>query len=100
MVLTQDRADLLTEYLEADLQRAKELFEIDVEDALVKINADGYDFTVEEFQEFSTELENASQNSVGELGEEELENVAGGSTLSIWLATKLVIAYAKWKAGK
>lgn len=84
-MLTQDRAEMLAEYMEADLQRAKALFEMDVEDALVKINADGYDFTVEELQEFALELEKASQNSEGELGEDELETVAGGCPSSYWV---------------
>lgn len=75
-MLTQERADKLTQYLEEDTNRTKMLFELEAEDAARKINADGYDFTAEELLDYGKALQAAASKE--ELDVEDLEQVAGG----------------------
>ena len=76
MVLTEARAKLLADYLMSDQEKAKRLFDMEPEDALKEINADGYDFTVEELIDFGKAMSLAANKE--ELSAEDLENVAGG----------------------
>lgn len=79
MALTVERAEKLAAYLKADESR-KALLELSAEDAAVKINADGNDFTVDELTEFGEELKKvALQAESGELDADALDNVSGGS---------------------
>lgn len=75
MSLTIERTELLGKYLQEDVERAKKLLDLDPEEAVAKINADGYDFTVDEVVEFGEHLSNAASD---ELSEESLSEVAGG----------------------
>ena len=77
MALTNERAELLSSYLIADKERAYKLFEMDAEVAVAEINGDGFDFTVEEVQEFGKQL-TALLNQGDELSEESLDAVSGG----------------------
>lgn len=78
-MLTNERADLLAAYLDADIQNAKELFELSPADAAIRINANGYDFSVEEITEFGVQLKKAVEMArEGELSEDTLDNVFGG----------------------
>lgn len=95
MILTLERAQVLEEYLVADVERGKELLEMPVENALVKINADGYDFTIEELQEFDQALVEASQKKNEELNEDELGEVFGGC-----LALPIAVGMLLWVAGR
>lgn len=76
-MLTQERAQILANYLNADIDRAKKLLEMAPEAAMNEINAAGHDFTVEEIVEFGKQLQAAAAQE-GELDEEALNNVAGG----------------------
>ena len=102
MMITTERVEKLGNYLKADPVRAKALLEMDAEAALEKINADGNDFTVEELKAFDELMVNAAADN-GELGENELETVAGGiSVASAILVVKIVkfgAPYA-WRAGQ
>ena len=52
MTLKHDRAYLLTEIMNADKERAKTLLGLDSNEATIRINELGYDFTVEEIHEY------------------------------------------------
>lgn len=96
MVLTNERAELLSNYLAADKDHAEELLKLSPEEAMVKINADGYDFTTEEIAAFGKELTDsvARMNSGEELDADTLEQVAGGA----WsrLAAANLALWALW----
>ena len=78
-MLIKERADLLAAYLDADIENAKKLLELSAEDAADKINANGYDFSVEEVAEFGAQLQKAIEaTQKGELSEDALNDVAGG----------------------
>lgn len=91
-MLTNERAELLAKYLTDDKERAKALLELTPEDAAAKINADGFDFSVEEVKEFGVQLQTISQamNADGELNIEDLDNVAGGLVVSTGVACALI----------
>lgn len=80
MALTNERAELLSNYLTADKDRGAELLKLSPEEAMAKINADGYDFTAEEMTEFGKELADivAKMSSGEELDADTLDQVAGG----------------------
>ena len=84
MVLTNERAEMLANYLTADVNKAKELVDLPVEDAVKAINADGYDFTVDELKDFGEILQSVAgnANADGEIDAEALDNVAGGVVIS------------------
>lgn len=75
-MLTQERANTLTKYLEEDINRTKELFDLTAEDAAKSINQSGYDFTAAELLEYGKALESAASKE--ELDTTDLEQVAGG----------------------
>ena len=52
-MLTQTRADILSEILNAEAGRAKILLTIDPYDALALINTLGHDFTLDEINEYA-----------------------------------------------
>lgn len=79
MSISEKRTEQLTAYLTADLDRAKTLLTMSPENAVTKINAEGYDFTTEELISFGEEFRKAvAKNAEGEVSEEDLEDVAGG----------------------
>ena len=79
MNLANDRMERLASFLSSDLDRAKTLLALTPEEAVTTINAEGFDFAVEEIEEFGKILQTAAANSEnGELSEEELGDVAGG----------------------
>lgn len=94
MVLTNERAEMLANYLTSDVSKAKELVDLPVEDAVKAINADGFDFTVDELKEFGEEMQKIAENmgSNGELSAEALEDVAGGLVVSGAVAAALISA--------
>lgn len=75
MKLTTERTEMLGKYLQEDVERAKMLVELAPEEAVKKINADGFNFTVDEIVEFGENLRIASSD---ELTEDNLSEVAGG----------------------
>lgn len=84
MALTNERAEALAGYLKEDIDRAKRLVDLTAEEAVAEINKDGNDFTVEEIKDFAEQMQSiaASQDAQGELGEDALNNVAGGVVIS------------------
>ena len=78
-MLTNERANLIGNYLAADKERALALLELSAEKATEKINSDGFDFTIEEISEFGEQMRNAVVTSQeGELSEDALNGVSGG----------------------
>jgi lipoate-protein ligase A len=88
MVLTNERADLLADYLTKDTAKAKELLELTPEEAMAKINEDGFDFSVDEIRDFGEQLQHiASVNSDSEeLDAEKLDTVSGGAFITLTAA--------------
>lgn len=84
MILTNERSEKLSAYLMADVEKAKALLDLTPEEAAVKINADGYDFSVDEIMDFGEQLQKvaASHTDDGELSEEALSEVAGGVVIA------------------
>lgn len=83
-MLTKERKDLITAYLSTNEEHTKALFNMMPDEAVVQINANGYDFTVDEIREYGENLKRLAEAGDGELNAEDLENVAGGlGTLAI-----------------
>ena len=80
-MLTQDRADIISQFLADDQERARMLLDLEPEEALEKINAAGHDFTVEELIEYCNALKLAIAD--GELNADDLDNVSGGVVVSV-----------------
>lgn len=95
MALTNERAELLSNYLSADKNRAEELLKLSPEEALAKINADGHDFTAEEMNEFGKELADMVAKVRGgeELDTGALDQVAGGGPVGA-IAAGAVVGFA------
>jgi len=89
MTLTLERANLITEFLSADTERAKRVVVLEPSKAMEEINAYGNDFTLDEINEYGNALKSAAAS--GELDAESLDHVAGGDA-SITGATILVAA--------
>ena len=87
MVLTEERATKLSNYLLSDVDRAKKLADYPAEEALAMINADGNDFTIDEIKEFGKIMEHVSTTKAedGELDDSALEEVAGGIVITAGL---------------
>ena len=75
-MLTQERADILTNFLSADTAKAEALLNLEPADALSQINAAGFDFTIDELMDYAKALKIAKGD--GELNADELDDVAGG----------------------
>ena len=84
MLLTEERATILMNYFGEDEDRTQMLLAMSVEEAVDEINADGYDFTIEELKEFSAMAERVSvmKSENGGFAEEDLSEVTGGSAWS------------------
>ena len=93
-MLTQARADVLSEFLTSDQERTKKLLALNASEALVQINGLGYDFTLDEIHEFGKVLQ-ASVTQDVELDAEALDEVAGGLVIT----TAAVIAGALFVGG-
>ena len=99
-VLTQERANLITELLNEDEARAKELLVLGPEEALSKINGGlGYDFTLDEIVDYGKAFVKAIK-----LNDDALSSVAGGAKddMSEDVAPVVVVVVAaapKVKAG-
>lgn len=92
-MLTQERADLLTKILSADINSAQELLAKEPEEALVEINNSGNDFTIEELKEYCLAFKN-SVIQEGELTEESLDEVSGGVVVTVGLVCGLGACFA------
>jgi hypothetical protein len=77
MTLTEERAKVLTEFLNAEEGLAKRLLLLEPNEALEEINAFGNDFSLEELNEYGDALKGAFAK--GELDDELLDQVSGGA---------------------
>jgi len=77
-MLTEMRAELISNYLTEDKERAAKLLALTPAEAVAKMNAEGNDFTVEEIDKFGDMIRIASAQDT-ELSVDDLDNVAGGS---------------------
>lgn len=91
-MLTNERAETLTNFLTSDPERAQRLLEADVDVALQEINDAGYDFTTDELNEYCSAFKAAVTQ--GELNVEQLENVAGGVVVTGAMVAGLVGCFA------
>ena len=90
-MLTQERADILTKYLSADADKAEKLLGMEPEKALEEINAAGFDFTMDELNEYCAAFKAAvAVQGEGELNADALDNVAGGIVLTGAMVAGLV----------
>ena len=97
MALTGERAEMLSNYLTADIDRARKLVDLPAEEALALINADNHDFTIDELKDFRDVMVQISKKSEdGELDDSALEEVAGGIVIS---AAVLAAGVALFTAG-
>ena len=78
MKMDEMRAEQLGKYLASDTEKAKKLLTLSPEEAMEAINAEGYDFTLEEINEYGAKIRRVSALSSDEISEENLEEVAGG----------------------
>lgn len=77
MALTNERAEMLANYFAENESTADQFDGLSVNEAVEKINADGLDITVEEFEEFADAVDKMS-GETGELSEDSLDDVSGG----------------------
>lgn len=90
-MLTKERAEILAKYI-LENEKTTELIQMTPAEAVKVINADGYDFSVDELKEFASQLQTVSAHvGDGELDEESLKGVAGGVIIE-WYAVPLGIA--------
>jgi len=89
MMITKERIETLAKYLGENEERATLLTNMCAEEACLKINADGYDFTAEELSEFAQCVVDASNIKDGEIDEAELDNVSGGVAFAALCAAAL-----------
>ena len=83
-MLTQEKANLITEYLSKDINHTKELLDREPEVVLAELNAAGIDCELEELVAYGEILNNAvAMSQKSELNEEDLEQVAGGAGVTI-----------------
>lgn len=80
--MNDERMKVLADYLSTDTDRTEKLFEMGAEAAQKEINADGFDFTVDEIKTFAQEVVNVGQTANRELDAEDLDNVNGGVAFS------------------
>lgn len=78
-MLTQERADIISQFLADDQERARVLLDMEPAEALEKINAAGYDFTVQELVEYCDALKLAIAGE--ELNADDLDSVSGGAVM-------------------
>ena len=97
MTLTKERAGILVDFLNADKDRAERIVKLDPAEAVKEINAAGNDFTAEELIEFG---EVAAKAQSGELDDDALEDVAGGSATVVSLVVGLTAAIASLLASR
>lgn len=76
-MISVERANEIAIAIGNDENKIKELLDLSPEEAVAKLNSDGNDFTAQELVDFA-EFVKKSVPAEGELGEEALENVAGG----------------------
>lgn len=76
-MITKEKAIAISEFFNADEERAKKLFELEPADAAAKMTADGCAVTADELIEIQAEIKKMATTGT-ELDEAALENVSGG----------------------
>ena len=94
MALTNERAEMLANYFAENESTADQFDGLSVNEAVEKINADGLDITVEEFEEFADAVDKMS-GETGELSEDSLDDVSGGVIDHRWLISLCVGAVVR-----
>lgn len=81
-VITDERAEILANYLQANENRACDLLQLSAEDAANQINSAGFDFTADEIRSFGKQFQTATYKIHADdiLDEDELSKVAGGAS--------------------
>ena len=94
MMLTENKAKMISEFLMADKERGQKLLEMAPKDAANVMNAAGCDVTIDELIEFGSAM--AQTPNKEELSETDLDNVAGGLGL---IATYAIACAAVFAVG-
>lgn len=101
MTITKEKIEALAKYMGENEERAEMLMALSASEACAKINADGYDFTAEELAEFAQGIVKSAVVKEGELGESDLDEVAGGLPVGT-IALALICNQAEhaWNKGQ
>ena len=95
MMLTEEKAKVISEYLMADKERAQKLLEIAPEEAAKIMNKAGCNVTAEDLIEFGKVMSQVANKD--ELSDTDLDNVAGGlgviATYAIACGIAIVCGY-------
>ena len=75
--MTEERIEKLTNYLREDQEKELVLLQMQPEEACIKIQADGYDYTVDEIIEYGNLVRTVAAQMDDEISEADLEMVAG-----------------------
>lgn len=103
MLLTNERAEKLGNYLTADKDRAEGLLSMTPEKAVLEINKSGYDFSVDEVIEFGRQIAVAGERIVPgttELEEAALSEVSGGVITELTAAACVAAVALGYTIGK
>lgn len=84
MDVNNDKLEALAIYMDENPKRAEYLVTLPAEEAVAKINEDGFNFSCDELRVYARELDKLLPNQNGELDEESLENITGGGVAQ-WL---------------
>lgn len=76
--MTEERIEKLTNYLREDQEKELVLLQMQPEEACIKIQADGYDYTVDEIIEYGNLVRTVAAQMDDEISEADLEMVSGG----------------------
>ena len=90
--MTTERVNEISEFLAKDLGKAKELLALSPEEAAAKISAEGFAVTAADLIAYSDEVRSIAVKE-GELGEGDLENVAGGIAASTIILGGMVVGF-------
>ena len=98
MVLTENKAKVIAEYLLADKERGEHLLALSPEEAAKEMNAAGCDISAEDLVEFGDAMAQVTDKE--ELEAVDLDNVTGGLGLVATYAAACGIAFAAGYAVK
>lgn len=87
---------MLANYLTDKKDDGFALLDMEASEAVAKINADGFDFTIEELNEFAEMVKKAA-SAGDELDENSLDNVSGGAVVAAAAAAFVLVYYASRK---
>lgn len=89
-MLTQEKANIITEFLSKDIEYTKTLLDMEPEEVLAKLQAAGIDCELDELVKYAEALNSAvAMSQKAELDEDDLEQVAGGVAITAGLVLGL-----------